>query len=111
MIDDTKFNILHFNRFDDLTDHITNLLTKQKVIGWYQNSSEWGPRALGNRSIIVDPRMKDAKDLLNLKIKKRESFRPFAPSILYEHQEDWFVSNIYSPYMSYVIKFKSKKEN
>ena len=109
MIDDTKFNILHFNRFDDLTDHITNLLTKQKVIGWYQNSSEWGPRALGNRSIIVDPRMKDAKDLLNLKIKKRESFRPFAPSILYEHQEDWFVSNIYSPYMSYVIKFKTKK--
>ena len=109
MIDDTKFNILHFNKFNDLADHIINLLTKQKVVGWYQNSSEWGPRALGNRSIIVDPRMKDAKDLLNLKIKKRESFRPFAPSILYEHQEDWFVSNIYSPYMSYVIKFKTKK--
>jgi carbamoyltransferase len=109
MIDDTKFNIIHFNRFDDLTDHIANLLTKEKVIGWYQNSSEWGPRALGNRSIIVDPRMKDAKDLLNLKIKKRESFRPFAPSILYEYQEDWFVSNVYSPYMSYVIKFKKNK--
>ena len=98
MIDDTKFNILHFNELDDLTDHIANLLTR-KVAGWYQNSSEWGQRALGNRSIIVDPRMKDAKDLLNLKIKK-ESFRPFAPSILYEHQEDWFVSNIYSPYVS-----------
>ena len=109
MIDDTKFSILHFNKSDDLTDHIANLLTKEKVIGWYQSSSEWGPRALGNRSIIVDPRMKDAKNLLNSKIKKRESFRPFAPSILYEHQEDWFISNVYSPYMSYVIKFKKNK--
>ena len=54
------------------------------VVGWYQGRSEWGPRALGNRSILADPRRADMKDVLNLKIKRRESFRPFAPSVLEE---------------------------
>ena len=56
-----------------------------KVVGWFQGRMEWGPRALGNRSILGDPRRSDMKDILNLKIKRRESFRPFAPSILREH--------------------------
>src|SRR5262249_38860309 len=61
-----------------------------QVIGWFQGRMEWGPRALGNRSILGDPRRADMKDILNLKIKRRESFRPFAPSILPEPGADWF---------------------
>ena len=60
------------------------LLRDGKVIGWFQGRLEWGPRALGNRSILCDPRRADMKDILNLKIKRRESFRPFAPSVLRE---------------------------
>jgi len=60
------------------------------VIGWFQGRLEWGPRALGNRSILGDPRRADMKDILNLKIKRRESFRPFAPSILREAVPEWF---------------------
>jgi carbamoyltransferase len=61
------------------------------VVGWFQGRMEWGPRALGNRSILGDPRRADMKDILNRKIKRRESFRPFAPSILREAVADWFM--------------------
>src|SRR5262249_24074752 len=61
-----------------------------KVIGWFQGRMEWGPRALGNRSILCDPRRADMKELLNAKIKRRESFRPFAPSVLEEAVSEWF---------------------
>ena len=61
-----------------------------KVIGWFQGRMEWGPRALGNRSIVCDPRRADMKDILNHKIKRRESFRPFAPSVLREAVGEWF---------------------
>ena len=61
-----------------------------KVVGWFQGRMEWGPRALGNRSILCDPRRADMKELLNRKIKRRESFRPFAPSILREQRAEWF---------------------
>ena len=60
------------------------------VVGWFQGRMEWGPRALGNRSIVCDPRRADMKDILNAKIKRRESFRPFAPSILREAVPEWF---------------------
>ena len=71
---------------------------------------EWGPRALGNRSIISDPRNSNIKDLLNIKIKRRESFRPFAPSILLEYAKDWFENfNDEELYMSRVLKFKKDK--
>ncbi len=70
-----------------------------EVVGWYQGRSEWGPRALGNRSIVADPRRADIRDLLNLKIKRRESFRPFAPSILEERTGDWFTRDYPDPFM------------
>ena len=70
---------------------------------------EFGPRALGNRSILADPRNPNIKELINKKIKKRENFRPFAPSILEEHQGEWFQENFNNLYMSAVMKPKSDK--
>jgi carbamoyltransferase len=69
------------------------------VVGWFQGRSEWGPRALGQRSILADPRRADMKDVLNLKIKRRESFRPFAPSLLEERTGDWFTIAYPDPFM------------
>ena len=80
-----------------------------QVIGWFQGRMEWGPRALGNRSILCDPRRKDMKDILNLKIKRRESFRPFAPSILEEHVSEWFEETDEVPFMMQVFQFREDK--
>ncbi len=79
------------------------------VVGWFQGRMEWGPRALGNRSIIGDPRRADMKDILNLKIKRRESFRPFAPSVLSEHVGDWFEESGDVPFMMQVFQIKREK--
>ena len=73
-----------------------------QVVGWFQGRMEWGPRALGNRSILCDPRRADMKDILNLKIKRRESFRPFAPSILREAVPEWFEQDGDVPFMMQV---------
>jgi carbamoyltransferase len=70
-----------------------------KVVGWFQGRMEWGPRALGNRSILADPRKKEMKDVLNERIKRRESFRPFAPSILLESVDEYFEQNYPDPFM------------
>lgn len=96
---------------DDLCKYVSEEISKKKVvIGWFQGGMEWGPRALGNRSIISDPRNPDIRDLLNTKIKRRESFRPFAPSILLEEAADWFENfNDEELYMSRVLKFKKDK--
>ena len=95
---------------DHLCKFVAEEISKKKVIGWFQGRMEWGPRALGNRSIISDPRNPDIKDLLNIKIKRRESFRPFAPSILLEEAADWFEDfNDEELYMSRVLKFKKDK--
>ena len=79
-----KSNNVEYTVYNDneLLEIVSNALVDGKVIGWFQGRAEFGPRALGHRSIIVDPRRNDAKELLNSKIKRRESFRPFAPSIL-----------------------------
>jgi carbamoyltransferase len=74
-----------------------------KVVGWFQGRMEWGPRALGNRSILGDPRRADMKDILNLKIKRRESFRPFAPSVLRDHVAEWFEQDHDVPFMTQVF--------
>jgi carbamoyltransferase len=81
------------------------------VIGWFQGRMEWGPRALGNRSIICDPRRADMKDILNLKIKRRESFRPFAPSILREYVADWFEEDGDVPFMMQVYQIREEKRS
>ncbi len=80
-----------------------------RVVGWFQGRMEWGPRALGNRSILGDPRRSDMKDILNLKIKRRESFRPFAPSILREHVKDWFELDDDVPFMMKVFQVREAK--
>lgn len=82
-----------------------------KVIGWFQGRMEWGPRALGNRSILGDPRRADMKDILNLKIKRRESFRPFAPSILREHVKDWFETDYDVPFMLQVFQILESRRH
>ena len=81
---------------------------EKKIVGWFQDRMEWGPRALGNRSILGDPRRKDMKDILNLKIKKRESFRPFAPSVLEEDVTKFFECDIRSEFMNHIVKFKEE---
>lgn len=80
-----------------------------KIVGWFQGRTEWGPRALGNRSILVDPRRAEMKDILNARIKRREWFRPFAPSILEEYVDEWFEGSNPVPFMEKVYKIKPEK--
>ena len=82
----------------------------QAVIGWFQGRMEWGPRSLGSRSILADPRNRDNWKRVNLKIKFRESFRPFAPAVLAEKASDWFEIDRESPYMLLVCQVKHGKE-
>ena len=91
---------------EQLLQTTAKLISEQNIVGWYQGKIEWGPRALGNRSILADPRDSKMKDVLNEKIKHRELFRPFAPSILEEYVSEYFDLNIPSPYMLFVAKVK-----
>ena len=84
-------------------------IARGAVVGWFQGRMEWGPRALGNRSILGDPRRADMKDILNAKIKRRESFRPFAPSILREAVGDWFETDADVPFMSEVFQVRAAR--
>jgi len=104
-LDHYKIPYEKFER-QQLLEHTAKLISEQNVVGWYQGRVEWGPRALGNRSILADPRNAKMKDILNEKIKHRESFRPFAPSILEEHTSEYFELDIPSPYMLFVAKIK-----
>jgi len=92
-----------------LCKKVAQLLHEGNVVGWFHGKAEFGPRALGGRSILVDPRRKDAKDLLNSKIKRRESFRPFAPSILKEHVHEYFEITDDVPFMEKVFPIKPEK--
>jgi carbamoyltransferase len=94
---------------DLLADQTAEAIARGDVVGWYQGRSEWGPRALGNRSILADPRRADMKDVLNLKIKRRESFRPFAPSVLEERTGDWFAIDYPDPFMIKVYPIRPEK--
>ena len=85
------------------------MIADGKVVGWFQGRMEWGPRALGNRSILADPRRSDIKEMLNAKIKRRESFRPFAPSILRESVAEWFEQDDDVPFMMEVFQIRSEK--
>ena len=100
-----------FHKFDDkqITDKIAKELDDQKAIGWMQDRMEFGPRALGNRSIIADARSPYMQKQLNLKVKYRESFRPFAPSIIREEVHNWFEFDDDSPYMLMVASIKEEK--
>ena len=102
-----KYDILEYN---ELIDKTTEHLIDEKAIGWFQGRMEFGPRALGNRSIIGDPRSDKMQKNLNLKVKYRESFRPFAPSILKEDLDKWFDIKTESPYMLLVADIKLEKK-
>jgi len=91
---------------DVLFEKIVEILRSGRIVGWYQGASEWGSRALGDRSILADPTNPDMKAIINAKIKRRESFRPFAPSVLAENVKDYFEQDVYSPFMMHVVKFK-----
>lgn len=84
------------------------LLADNMIVGWFQGGSEYGPRALGHRSILMDPRKAENKDTLNLRVKRRESFRPFAPSVLLEHSRTYFDLDVPSPYMILVARATSE---
>tara|TARA_B110000240_G_C13477869_1_gene443907 strand:+ start:80 stop:1918 length:1839 start_codon:yes stop_codon:yes gene_type:complete len=89
---------------EKLTEEVASLLSKQKTVGWFQGRMEFGPRALGGRSILADPRSETMQKNLNLKVKFRESFRPFAPSVLREDVKNWFDLKFDSPYMLFVAE-------
>jgi carbamoyltransferase len=93
----------------DLCRRTASTIADGSVVGWFQGRMEWGPRALGNRSILCDPRRADMKAILNAKIKRRESFRPFAPSILEEAVSDWFEENDSVPFMMQVFQIREGK--
>ena len=95
----TGIDYVEYDDYDKLNDDVTYWLTQNRVIGWFQDGSEIGPRALGNRSIIASPIKKWMCNHINMDIKKREWYRPFAPAVLFEHQSEIFESDIYSPYM------------
>ena len=115
--DDSILSFLENNSFPyeklsekTIPEKITEIISAQKVIGWFQNRMEFGPRALGSRSIIGDARSPKMQEIMNLKIKYRESFRPFAPSVLEEKVSDWFQIDRSSPYMLLVANVSKKKQ-
>ncbi|WP_440677892.1 carbamoyltransferase family protein [Candidatus Pelagibacter sp. HIMB1611] len=95
--------------YEDLINKTSEILSNDKAVGWFQGRMEFGPRALGARSILADPRSENMQKNLNLKVKYRESFRPFAPSVLKEDLTDWFDIQDESPYMLFVSNVNSKK--
>ncbi len=102
-----------YTRLDDreLLPEIASLLDDEKVIGWFSGRMEFGPRALGARSIIGDPRSTKMQSAMNLKIKYRESFRPFAPAVLADRVSEWFDLDRKSPYMLIVVPVTQSKRN
>jgi len=92
-----------------LLDTVADRITAGDVVGWFQGRMEWGPRALGNRSIVAHPGLPNMKDVLNARIKRREWFRPFAPSILEERQAEYFEHDHPSPFMLHVYKIRAEK--
>ncbi|MCH7491827.1 MAG: carbamoyltransferase [Gemmatimonadetes bacterium] len=110
-IESAGVEIRHMPEPESLCTTVAGWIGEGLVVGWYQGRMEWGPRALGNRSILCDPRRADIKDLLNQKIKRRESFRPFAPSILREFVSQYFEVDYDVPFMSQVFSVRPEKRS
>ena len=94
---------------DELLDYVVDAICDGKVVGWFQGKMEFGARALGNRSLLADPRRTDMRDIINLKIKFREKFRPFAPSIQAEYVGEFFDFDLPSPFMERVLPIREDK--
>ncbi|GGE47161.1 carbamoyltransferase [Pedobacter psychrotolerans] len=114
---DAVERIMRFNKFnyarksENIYQDTAKLLAEGKIIGWVQGKAEYGPRSLGNRSILADPRNENIKDIINSKVKFREEFRPFAPSILHEYGHEYFENYSESPYMEKALVFKKESFN
>lgn len=108
-IDVSIFDGLHYQvkTNQEIANEVALAISKGAIVGWFQGKSESGNRALGNRSILADPRNPDIKNIINSRIKKREDFRPFAPSVLVEHYQEFFDTRLPSPYMSRIVTVKS----
>jgi carbamoyltransferase len=103
---------LNYKRVEDenkYCEEIAHFIAENKIVAWFQGGSEFGPRALGNRSYLANPRTDEIRDIINEKIKKRELFRPFAPSVLFEYSKDYFELRQDSPYMNIVANVKKDK--
>jgi carbamoyltransferase len=105
----SDLSVEHITDNRELCSRTVAAIAAGYVVGWFQGRMEWGPRALGNRSILGDPRRADMKEILNVKIKRRESFRPFAPSILRESVTDWFEQDDDVPFMMEVFQVRPEK--
>ena len=110
-INNKGFHIVEHKNLASCINSAALSIASNEVIGWFQGRSEWGPRALGNRSILTNPANPNAKELINSKIKRRESYRPFAPSVLDSYVNNYFVENISSPFMNHVVKVKIEYRN
>ena len=104
-----EFSVQRVTNERELCARTAEQVAKGNVVGWFQGRMEWGPRALGNRSIVCDPRRADMKDILNHKIKRRESFRPFAPSVIREAVGEWFETDYDVPFMLQVYQIREEK--
>lgn len=105
---------IEYKKLDNVVKYVAELLANGSVIGWVQGNSEFGPRALGNRSILADPRPSENKNIINMMVKKREAYRPFAPSILEEYVTEYYeVPTKYQkfPFMNFVLKTKQEKQS
>ncbi len=100
---------ISYERRDDVFQRAAHAIADGEIVGWFQDRMEIGPRALGHRSILADPRRPEMKDVLNRRVKHRESFRPFAPSVLAEHQGDWFECDYPSDFMLFVYGIRHEK--
>jgi carbamoyltransferase len=103
---DLRRNLLNYEIVENPSEIAAALLTEGKIVGWFQGRMEFGPRALGNRSILADPRQADMKDRINAAVKFREPFRPFAPSVIEEKSDDYFENVGGSPYMLRVTQVR-----
>src|SRR5438270_2512261 len=110
-IADAGCTIAYVGDEEELSKRTAQAIADGKIVGWFQGRMEWGPRALGNRSILADPRKADMKDILNARIKRRESFRPFAPSILREAVAEWFEQDDDVPFMMQVFQIRPEKRS
>jgi len=107
-IADAGCSVAYMGDEEELLKKTAQALADGKIIGWFQGRMEWGPRALGNRSILADPRKAEMKDILNARVKRREAFRPFAPSILRDSVAEWFEADDDAPFMMRVFQIRSR---
>ena len=106
-----KFNILEIKNDKKMYSEVSKLLTKSKIVGWFKGRMEFGPRSLGNRAILANPTDPNMREIINSKIKRRESFRPFAPVILKNEKSKWFKTNNSNQYMSFVETILPEKRS